>query len=109
MNAMPKPELRRHARQEVLSAVMVNPENDANGGAMAMALDLSRGGARVGLLDECRLPAGEPLTMAFLFDTDHPLVLHGHVTRSAEDHLGVRFDGEQDEQIQDLLELFEDL
>lgn len=109
MNAMPKPELRRHARQEILSAVMVTPDGHPNGGAMAMALDLSRGGARVGLLDECRLPAGVPLKVSFLFDTDHPLVLHGHVTRSAEDHLGVRFDGAQDEQIQDLLELFEDL
>lgn len=108
MNAMPMPELRRHARQEVFSAVMVTPDGDSDG-AMAMALDLSRGGARVGLLDDRQLPEGMPLTVCFLFDTEHPLALHGHVTRATDDHLGVRFDGAQDEEIQDLLELFEDL
>lgn len=109
MNAMP--ELRKHARQDVFSAVMITPEmlEGESTGAMAMAMDLSRGGTRLGLLEEWHSPPGVPLRLAFLFDTDHPIVLRGHVTRAAPDHLGVRFDPAQDEEIEDLLGLFEEL
>jgi hypothetical protein len=102
-------ELRRHGRQEILSAVMITPAEEADS-AMAMALDLSLGGARVGLLDDWRPAPGTPLWLSFLFDddqVDQAITLRGHVTRVTVDHLGVEFEPAQDERIQHLLEQFE--
>ncbi|HEV8695748.1 MAG TPA: PilZ domain-containing protein [Lysobacter sp.] len=91
-------ELRRYPREEVFSAVMFVPD-----GHNAMALDLSAGGARVGLIDEWRPSPGSVLPVSFLFDTDQPIVLQCRVTRVAVDHVGMAFEPEQDESIQRLL------
>lgn len=93
-------ELRQHPREEVFSAVMF-----ASGGHDAMALDLSAGGARVGLLDEWRPSCGSVLPVSFLSDTDQAIQLMCRVTRVAVDHVGMAFEPEQDEGIQRLLAL----
>lgn len=97
-------EKRRHPRQEVFSAVMITPDG-AQEGVMAMALDLSAGGTRVGLLDDWRPAAGVPLRVSFLFDTEQALMLECHATRVAVDHLAVAFEPYQGERIQHLLGL----
>jgi hypothetical protein len=102
-------ELRRHGRQEILSAVMITPAAEADS-AMALALDLSLGGTRIGLLDAWRPAPGTPLWLSFLFDNDpadEAIILRGHVTRVTVDHLGVEFEPAQDERIQQLLEQFD--
>jgi PilZ domain len=92
-------ELRQHPREEVFSAVMFVPD-----GHSAMALDLSAGGARVGLIDEWRPAPGSVMPVSFLFDTDRPIVIQCRVMRVAVDHVGIAFEPEQDESIQQLLE-----
>lgn len=102
-------ELRRYARQEIFSAVMIVPDGQLADPAMAMALDLSEGGSRIGLLDEWRPAAGVPLKLSFLFDTEQPIVLHGRVTRVTTDHLGIEFEPAQELQIRLLLDQVEQL
>lgn len=121
MNAIP--EQRRHPRMEVLNAVMISA-NGKPDSAMAMALDLSQGGARLGLLEEWRPARGTRLWLSFLFETggtvpdsgdagvrqateaEQVIVLRGLVTRTTVDHLGVEFESAQDERIHYLLEQF---
>lgn len=93
-------EKRRHPREEVFSAVMFGSD-----GRDAMALDLSAGGARVGLLDDWRPSRDSVLPVSFLSDTDQTIELICRVTRVAVDHVGVAFEPEQDEGIQRLLSL----
>lgn len=95
-------EMRRHPRQEVFSAVMITPDGGQEG-VMAMALDLSAGGTRVGLLDDWRPPVGVPLRVSFLFDTEHAIMLECRVTRVAVDHLAVAFEPVQGARVQHLL------
>lgn len=92
-------EKRRHARDEVLSAALF-----VGAGRTAFALDLSRGGARMGLLDDWRPPVESQVTISFLSDTDQAVDLQCRVTRVAVDHVGVAFQGGQDDPIQRLLE-----
>lgn len=92
-------DIRQHPREEVFSAALFVPD-----GHSAMALDLSRGGARVGLLDEWRPTPDSVLPVCFLSDTDHAIVLRCRVTRVAVDHVGVAFEPEQDADIERLLE-----
>lgn len=95
-------EKRRHPRQQVSSAVMITPNGDRHN---AQVFDLSAGGARVGLPIDWIPPEGIALRVFFLFDTDHPIVLEGHVTRVAVDHLGLEFSPAQEEQIRELLDV----
>ena len=92
-------EMRRHPREEVFSAAMFLPD-----GRSAMALDLSTGGARVGLLDDWRPSQGSVLPVSFFSDTDQAIVLQCRVTRVAVDHIGVAFEPAQEEDIERLLE-----
>ena len=92
-------DFRQYPRQEIFSAVAFVPD-----GHGAMALDLSLGGARVGLLDDWRPSRDSVLPVSFLSDTDHAIVLWCRVTRVAIDHIGVAFEPEQDAGIQRLLE-----
>jgi len=96
-------EMRRYPRQEVFSAVMITPDGNRDS-AMAMALDISAGGTRVGLLDDWRPAEGIPLSLSFLFDTDQPIVLQCRVIRVTVDHLAVEFEPAQEEHIQHLLD-----
>ena len=93
-------DFRQHPRQEIFSAVSFDPD-----GQHAMALDLSLGGARVGLLDDWRPAPDCVLPVSFLSDTDHAIVLRCRVTRVAIDHIGVAFEPEQDADIRRLLEV----
>src|SRR5688500_6719049 len=92
-------DIRRYPRQEVFSAVTFVPD-----GHGAMALDLSTGGARVGLLDDWRPSPDCVLPLCFLSDTDNSIVHRCRITRVAVDHVGVAFEPEQDADIRRLLE-----
>jgi len=95
-------EMRRHPRQEVFNVVMVARNRERHS---AMALDLSESGTRVGLIDGWTPPVGAALQVFFLFYTEREVVLLGHVTRVAGDHLGVEFAPEQEKSIHHLLEV----
>ena len=95
-------EKRRHPRQNVVSAVMVAPNGDQHS---AQLMDVSLGGARVGLPDDWTPSDGTALRLFFFADTAHEIVLAVRVRRVAIDHLGLEFSPEQDEQIEHLLEV----
>ena len=95
-------ERRRSPRHHVTSAVMISPNGH---GHDARVFDISSGGARVVLPDDWTPTDGAALKMIFLPDTDHPIMLHGHVIRVAVDHLGLAFEPEQDERISEVLQL----
>jgi hypothetical protein len=95
-------ERRRTPRKEVSTAVMITPNGH---GHDALVFDISAGGARVGLSDDWTPADGASLRMFFLTDTDHPIVLQGHVTRVAVDHLGLEFEPEQEGRIRELMRL----
>lgn len=95
-------EKRRHPRHDVVSAVMVTPNGDQHS---AQLMDLSLGGARVGLPDDWTPSDGLALRVFFLADTKDATVLAGRITRVAVDHLGLEFAPEQEDQIQHLLDV----
>jgi PilZ domain-containing protein len=95
-------EKRRHQRHDVVSAVMVAPNGDQHS---AQLMDLSLGGARVGLPDDWNPSDGLALRVFFLTDTEDATVLAVRITRVAVDHLGLEFAPAQEEQIQHLLDV----
>ena len=95
-------EKRQHPRQNVVSAVMVAPNGDQHS---AQLMDLSLGGARVGLPDDWTPSDGTALRLFFFADTANAIVLAVRVKRVAIDHLGLEFSPEQEGQIQHLLEV----
>jgi len=98
----PTVEKRQHPRQQVSGAVMITPNGDRHN---AQVLDLSLGGARMGLPADWVPSDGTALRIFFLFDTDSPIMLEGRVIRVAIDHLGLEFAPDQEERIRDLLDL----
>ena len=96
-------EKRNTPRHKVSSAVMITPNGH---GHEAQVFDISAGGARVGLSDDWTPADGASLRVFFLFDTDYPIMLQGHVTRVAVDHLGLKFEPAQDERIFDSFRRF---
>jgi len=97
-------EQRQHPRRTVVTAILIAPNGDRHG---AQVLDLSAGGARVGLSDEWQPRQGMAVRMFFLLGESLALVLGGQVTRVAVDHLGVQFAPDQDEAVRRLLEHFD--
>ena len=95
-------EKRRYPRHNVVSAVMVAPNGDQHG---TQLLDLSMGGARVGLPEDWTPSDGLALRLYFLADGDDGIVLAARVTRVAIDHLGLEFASGQEAQIQQLLDV----
>lgn len=89
-------EHRQTPRQEVSGAVMITPNGH---GHDAEIFDISAGGARLGLSDDWTPVDGAPLRVFFLSDSDDPIMLHGHVTRVAVDHLGLAFEPAQEGRI----------
>lgn len=94
-------EQRKHARRDVLEAVMVTPNGDRHD---AIVLDMSLGGARMRLPEDWAPKLGAALRVFFLFDTSDAVTLEGRVTRVAVDHMGVQFAPEQEERIRALLD-----
>ena len=94
-------EKRRHPRQNVLSAVMVQPNGHRH---EAQVLDLSMGGARVRRPSDWNPSDGAALRMFFEVGEEEEIALQGHVTRVSVDHMGVSFDDAQEAQV---LQLFE--
>ena len=94
-------EQRKHARRDVLEAVMVTPNGDRHD---AVVLDMSLGGARMRLPEDWAPKLGAALRVFFLFDTSDAVTLEGRVTRVAVDHMGVQFEPQQEERIRALLD-----
>ena len=94
-------ERREHWRNETAMAIMVSPNGDYH---RADILDLSEGGARVGLSAGWMPPAGTRLRMYFRLDARSELALEARVARVGIDHLGVQFGPAQENQIRTLLQ-----
>jgi len=95
-------EQRHTSRHEVSGAVMITPNGH---GHDAEIFDISAGGARLGLPDDWTPVDGASLRVFFLSDTDHPIMLQGHVTRVAVDQLGLAFEPAQEKRIFELMQL----
>lgn len=92
-------EKRQYPREQVLIAVAFVPN-----GHRVVALDLSLGGARLGLLDYWRPSQGCTLPVSFLSDSDETIVLRCRVIRVDFDNAGVQFEPGQEEEVERLLE-----
>lgn len=96
-------EQRRTQRRAVSGAVMIT----TNGaGHAAEIFDISAGGARLGVPGYWTPAAGASLRVFFLDDPDCPIMLQGHVTRVAANHLGLEFEPAQERRISELLQIF---
>lgn len=93
-------ERRQHSRYDVVVAVMLTPNGDQH---HASVMDLSEGGARVGLSEGWLPPEGMPLRVLFQVHDADIIALQAKVTRVGADHMGVEFDEAQDIRIQQLL------
>jgi hypothetical protein len=91
---------RRHPRHDIVMAVMLTPNGDRH---MARVMDLSEGGACVGLSKGWIPPAGMPLRVLFQVHSADIVSLEAKVTRVARDHVGVEFEPLQDSRIHQLL------
>jgi hypothetical protein len=96
-------EQRRTPRWAVSGAVTITPNG---AGHETEIFDISVGGARVGLPDDWTHADGAPLRMFFQDDIDCPVMLRGHVTRVAVNHLGLAFEPAQERRISELMQLF---
>ena len=97
-------ERRRYPRHRVLSAVVVTPNGH---GHDTHVLDISAGGACVANPTTWMPDTGASLKLMFMSESDEPIVLHAHVTRTATDQLGVSFDEAQNNDIQHVLEMLD--
>ena len=96
-------ELRRTQRWPVSGTVTITP----NGSGHATEIfNVSSGGARVGLPDDWTPADGASLRLFFMDDIDCPIMLQGHVTRVAANHLGLEFEPAQERGISELMRLF---
>lgn len=93
-------ERREHVREDAFMAIMITPNGDRHS---AYVLDLSEGGARVGLSAGWTPATGTRLRMYFRYDADHEVAIEGRVARIGVDHLGLQFAPAQEEQIRSLL------
>lgn len=96
---MARLEKRQYPREQVLIAVAFVPN-----GHRVVALDLSLGGARLGLLDCWRPSQGRVLPVSFLSQADEVIVLRCRVVRVECEHAGVQFEPGQEQAIERLLE-----
>ena len=92
---------RKHARFNVLCAVLVAPNGHSHEGYI---LDLSEGGARVDLVPGWTPADGTELRMYFDLPDSDAITLQTHVAWVAVDHMGLRFDAEQGAEIERLME-----
>ena len=97
---MENQEKRRHAREDVRSAVMVSPNGNQH---RAEVFNLSSSGVRVGLPADFDRNVGAAVRMFFELDDDETVVLNAHVVRVAVDHLGMEFEPLQEQDIQHLI------
>ena len=94
-------ERRRHARNELTTAVLVSP----NGHHEATTVyDLSEGGARIGLPEDFEHREGAKVRLFFPRPGVETVVMYGKLARVAIDHLGVEFDAGQEAQARQLIE-----
>ena len=92
---------RKHARFNVLCAVLVAPNGHSHEGYI---LDLSAGGARVDLVPGWTPADGTRLRMFFDVPDSDAITLQTQVAWVAIDHMGLRFDTGQDDEIGRLME-----
>ena len=93
-------EKRRHARQEVFTAIMISPNGHENRSAV---YDLSESGARIGLPEDFEHEVGASVRLFFLLDDSETVVLQAHIARVAIDYLGVEFSPAQEDNIRYLM------
>jgi len=93
-------EKRGHPRRDAFVAVMVTPNGDLHS---AEVIDVSEGGARVGLSSGWMPATGTRLRLFFRLDPGHELAIEGSVARVGVDHLGLQFAPAQEAQIRSLL------
>jgi len=96
-------EQRRTQRWAACGTVTITPNGS---GHEAELVNISTGGARVGRSDDWTPADGESLRLFFLDDIDCPIMLQGHVTRVATNHLGLAFEPAQERGISELMRLF---
>ena len=94
------PERRRHERHDIVTAVMLQPNGVQHA---AQVMDLSQGGARIGLSRGWDPIAGTSIKVVFQVDATHSLALHARVTRVCADHMGVEFAPAQEARIEQVL------
>ena len=96
-------EQRRTQRWPASGAVTITPDG---AGHATEIFNISTGGARVGRPDDWMPADGASLRLFFLDDIDCPVMLQGHVTRVAANHLGLEFEPAQERSISELMRLF---
>ena len=96
-------EQRRTQRWPASGTVTITPNGS---GHAAEIFDISTGGARLGLPSDWTPADGTSLRLFFLDDIDCPVMLQGHVTRVATNHLGLEFEPAQERHISELIQLF---
>lgn len=92
---------RKHERINVLCAVLVAPNGHSHEGYI---LDVSAGGARVDLVPGWTPSDGSSMRMFFDMPEADAITLQTHVAWVAVDHMGLRFDTGQDDEIGRLME-----
>jgi len=92
---------RKHERFNVLCAVLVAPNGHSHEGYI---LDVSAGGARVDLVPGWTPSDGSAMRMFFDMPDADSITLQSHVAWVAVDHMGLRFDTGQDDEIGRLME-----
>ena len=92
---------RRHARFNVLCAVLVAPNGHSHEGYI---LDVSQGGARVDLVPGWTPSTGTQLKLFFDVPDSEAITLQTQVAWVAVDHMGLRFDDAQDDEVVRLME-----
>lgn len=93
-------ERRGHPRTEVCIAILITPNGDLHS---AEIMDVSAGGARLGLPSGWTPAAGTRVRAYFRLDARSELAIEGQVVRVGVDHLGLQFAPAQEQQVQRLL------
>src|SRR5262249_7952536 len=93
-------EKRQHPRKDVVSPVLIALEDQ---GFLTEARAPCRGGARLGRPAHWAAGYGTAIKIYFLLDQETVITLSATLVRLGQDHLGVQFAPDQDEQIQALM------
>ena len=93
-------EKRRHPRKAVHSAALAVCNNE---GYLSEVIDLSRGGARVGLPKNWPQPAPKSCRVYFILDQETVIGVDARIVHSGEQDMGLEFEPGQDDRVETLL------
>lgn len=94
-------EKRRHARTDLVTAILVSPNGHEN---RTLVFDLSESGAKVGLPTEFEHGVGASLRLYFPLEHSPTVMLGARIVRVAIDHLGVEFSSGQIDKVHGLID-----